>query len=177
MKDTKTHLNTWNYILNLWVEGSRHKIWKVKVLVTQSCVWIFETPWTAIHHTPQSVEFSKQDTEVGSHSLLKGIFLTQGWAQVSSIAGEFFTIWATREVLSNQTIDSIQFQSKSQKIPCMYVHMSSKRALDKQHISDMTSYQIFFFQYRRNKSLGGLFYTTQGTVTSWDKVFPGGVLF
>ena len=38
-----------------------------------------------------------------SHSLLHGIFLTQGIDQtwVSCIAGWFFTIWATREVLYN----------------------------------------------------------------------------
>ena len=36
-----------------------------------------------------------QNTGVGSHSLLQGIFPTQ----VSHIAGRFFTVWATREVL------------------------------------------------------------------------------
>ena len=34
---------------------------------------------------------------VGCHALLQGIFLTRDWTQVSHIAGEFFTIWATRE--------------------------------------------------------------------------------
>ena len=38
------------------------------------------------------------DTGVGSHSLLQGIFLTQGSTWVSCFAGRFFTIWATREV-------------------------------------------------------------------------------
>ena len=38
----------------------------------------------------------------------------------------------------------MQFQSNSQKILCVYVHMSSKHALDKEHISEMASYQIFF---------------------------------
>ena len=38
-----------------WVEGSHHKIRKVKILVTQSCVWLFETtmdcvlPRSSIH--------------------------------------------------------------------------------------------------------------------------------
>ena len=39
------------------------------------------------------------------------------------------------EFFSNQPIDSMQFQSKSQKVPCVHLHMSSKHALDKQHIS------------------------------------------
>ena len=175
MKDTKTHLNTWNYILNLWVEGSRHKIWKVKVLVTQSCVWIFETPWTAIHHTPQSVEFSKQDTEVGSHSQgdLPDSGLSSGLLHCRWIL--YHLSHQRSPVKSNYRFNTISIKiTKDSVYVCA---LSSKRALDKQHISDMTSYQIFFFQYRRNKSLGGLFYTTQGTVTSWDKVFPGGVLF
>ena len=49
-----------------------------------------------------------QNTGVGSHSLFQGIFPTQvlnprlsDWTQVSSIAGRFFTIWATREADDN----------------------------------------------------------------------------
>ena len=38
-----------------------------------------------------------KNTGVGSHSLLQGIFPTQGSNQVSHIAGRFFTSWATRE--------------------------------------------------------------------------------
>ena len=38
-----------------------------------SHVWLFVTPWTI-----QSMEFSRQDTEVGSLSLLQGIFPIQG---------------------------------------------------------------------------------------------------
>ena len=40
--------------------------------------------------------------EVGIHSLLQGIFLTQELYQVSCIAGGFFTIWATREALNSR---------------------------------------------------------------------------
>ena len=36
-----------------------------------------------------------KNTGAGSHSLLQGIFPTQGSNQVSCIAGRFFTIWAT----------------------------------------------------------------------------------
>ena len=38
-----------------------------------------------------------QNTGVGSHSLLQGIFLTQGSNPGLPIAGRFFTNWATRE--------------------------------------------------------------------------------
>ena len=51
-----------------------------------------------------------QNTGVGGHSLLQGIFPTQGSNPVSCIAGGFFTVWATREAqLSYQ--GSIQVQS------------------------------------------------------------------
>ena len=40
-------------------------------------------------------DFSRQNTEVVSHSFLQGIFPTQDWTQVSYFAGRFLTIWAT----------------------------------------------------------------------------------
>ena len=36
------------------------------------------TPWTVAQLAPLSMEFSRQENGVGSHSLLQGIFLTQG---------------------------------------------------------------------------------------------------
>ena len=45
----------------------------------------------------QSMELSRPEYWVGSHSLLQGIFPTQDWTQVSHIAGGFFTSLATRE--------------------------------------------------------------------------------
>ena len=38
-----------------------------------------------------------KNTEVGSHSLLQGIFWTRGQTWVFCISGRFFNIWATRE--------------------------------------------------------------------------------
>ena len=38
-----------------------------------------------------------QNTGVGSLSLFQGIFKARDWTQISSIAGRFFTSWATRE--------------------------------------------------------------------------------
>ena len=43
-----------------------------------SHVWFFATPWTVAYQAPPSMEFSRQDTGVGCHFLLQGIFLTQG---------------------------------------------------------------------------------------------------
>ena len=50
-----------------------------------SHVHFFAIPWTI------------QSIELGSHSLLQGIFPNQGSNQVSCIAGRFFTSWDTRE--------------------------------------------------------------------------------
>ena len=43
-----------------------------------SCVRLFETPWIAASQAPLSIEFSGQNTAVGCHSRLQGIFLIQG---------------------------------------------------------------------------------------------------
>ena len=39
---------------------------------------LFVTPWTVAHQAPLSMNSPGKNTEVGSHSLLQGIFLTQG---------------------------------------------------------------------------------------------------
>ena len=65
--------------------------------VTQSCLTVCDPidcspPDSSVH------EFSRQDAGVGGHSLLQEVFPDQGdQAQVSCIAGRFFTVWATRE--------------------------------------------------------------------------------
>ena len=50
---------------------------KVKVLAAQLC-WLFTAPQTRVHQAPLSVEFSRKNTGVGTHSLLQGIFPIQG---------------------------------------------------------------------------------------------------
>ena len=54
---------------------------------------------------PLSMGFSRQDTRVGCHALLQGIFPTQGsnshFFTSPSLAGGFFTISATQEVPSH----------------------------------------------------------------------------
>ena len=69
-------------ILNFFIEFWR---WKVKKCVALSkCLY---SPWNS----------PGQSTGVGSLSLLQGIFPTRVQTQVSCIASEFFTSWATRE--------------------------------------------------------------------------------
>ena len=52
-----------------------HRVVKMKVL---SRVQLFATPWTAAHQALLSMNSLGKNTGVGSHSLLQGIFLTQG---------------------------------------------------------------------------------------------------
>ena len=75
-----------NTVLHIWK--------KVKVKVIQS--WLFVTPWTiySLWNSPG------QNTGMDSLALLQGIFSTQGSNPGLSIAGKFFTNWATREALN-----------------------------------------------------------------------------
>ena len=43
-----------------------------------SQVQLLATPWTVAHQVPLSNEFSRKEYQSGFHSLLQGIFLTQG---------------------------------------------------------------------------------------------------
>ena len=43
-----------------------------------SHVQLLANPWTVAHQAPLSIGFSRLDSGVGCHSLLQGIFLTQG---------------------------------------------------------------------------------------------------
>ena len=48
---------------------------KVSVALSRPTLWI---PWTVAHQVPLSMEFSGKNPRVGCHSLLQGIFPTQG---------------------------------------------------------------------------------------------------
>ena len=43
-----------------------------------SPVWLFVTPWTVAHQVPLSMDFPGENTAMGCHFLLEGIFSTQG---------------------------------------------------------------------------------------------------
>ena len=64
----------WLNILTFWYSWS----FFVCMLSHFSCVWLFETLWNVACQVPQSMEFSRQECWSGSHSLLQGIFPTQG---------------------------------------------------------------------------------------------------
>ena len=53
------------------------KAWKWKCW-SLSHVRLFVSPWTVTHQAPLCMGFFRQNTGVGCHSLLQGIFLTQG---------------------------------------------------------------------------------------------------
>ena len=65
-----------------------------------SCVRLFATPWTVAHQPPLSMEFSRQEywNELPFPSP-GDLPQPRDQSQVSWIAGRFFTIWASREVL------------------------------------------------------------------------------
>ena len=48
----------------------------ILLLQSLSCVWLFETTWTA-HEVPLSMDFPGKNTGMGCHFLLQGIFWTQ----------------------------------------------------------------------------------------------------
>ena len=91
--DTTERLN-WNLYLNpgFLIHHVRvYSLVNMKGKVTQSNL-------TLRHHgLCSSWNSPGQNTGVGSLSLLQGIFLPRDRAQVSHIAGGFFTSWATRE--------------------------------------------------------------------------------
>ena len=47
-----------------------------KIVKSLSCVRLFPTPWTVAYQAPRSMGFSRHDTGVGCHFLLRQIFLT-----------------------------------------------------------------------------------------------------
>ena len=74
-----------------------------------SCVRLFETSWTVVCQAPLWDSPGK-NTRVGCHSLLQGIFLSQGSNCVSCTAGRFFTMWGTREAGLKLKTDSERSQ-------------------------------------------------------------------
>ena len=66
-----------------------------------SRVWLFVTPWTVPHQAPLSLEFSRQEHQSGVSFpswRREGFSQPRDWTWVSWIAGQFFTIWTTKEV-------------------------------------------------------------------------------
>ena len=66
-------------------------------LVTQSCPNLCDPMDCYPPGSSVRGDSPGENTRVGCHALPQGIFPTQGWTQVSHIAGGVFTSWATRE--------------------------------------------------------------------------------
>ena len=61
-------------------------------------VQLFATPWTVAHQAPLSMGILQARTlEWVAMPTSRRFSQPRGWTQVSCIAGEFFTVWATRE--------------------------------------------------------------------------------
>ena len=78
-------------------ETNNKEIILLKVKVAQLCrVWLFATPLVCGHHALPHPPWDSPGKNIGlgSHSLLQGIFLTQGLNLASPIAGRFLTVWS-----------------------------------------------------------------------------------
>ena len=58
----------------------------------------FATLWIVAHQTPLSMGFPRQDTGVGCHFLLQGIFLTQGSNPCLLCCRQVLYHWTTRDL-------------------------------------------------------------------------------
>ena len=67
----------------------------------------FATPWTVAHQAPVHGLLQARILEWVAIPFSRGSFWPRNWTPVSCIAGGFFTIWATREVLLALSTDSI----------------------------------------------------------------------
>ena len=88
-----TEMYNWNKIHENYKNPphcSSYVWWKL-MSAAQLCL----TLWDPLHC--RSLGSSVHGILQASHSLLQGIFLTQGLTRISCLAGRFFTIWATRE--------------------------------------------------------------------------------
>ena len=70
------------------------------MLVAQSCLTLYDPMACSPPGSSVYGDSPGKNTRVGCHSLLQGIFTTQGWTSGLPHAGRFFTIWATR-ILNN----------------------------------------------------------------------------
>ena len=73
-----TEMN-WAWLLNKQTSLLSHEIDACACVLSYfSRVWLFVTPGTVAQLVPLSMGFSRQNTGVGCHALLQGIFSTQG---------------------------------------------------------------------------------------------------
>ena len=86
-----------------------------------SCLQLFATWWTIAYSSPLSLELFRQNIGVGSHSLLQGIFLTQGWNpgllqyEDSSLSEPPGSWWLPLPIVPSLLVSSIP------KKPCVFL--------------------------------------------------------
>ena len=91
-------------------------------LVPQSCR-LFVTPGTAVRQAPLPMGILQaRMLEWVAMSFSRGSSQPRDWTQVSSIAGGFFTIWATRETPAEKTAITDKETAFSHCLPC---HLSA----------------------------------------------------
>ena len=71
----------------------------VHVCVSSSVMSDSETPWTVVLQAPLTMEFFRQEHWSGARPFPKESSQCRDGTHASCIAGRFFTVWATREVL------------------------------------------------------------------------------
>ena len=119
--------------------GTQCKRSSVTKLVSQSCPTLCNPMDYIACQAPLSMEFSRQNTGVGCHSLPQGIFLTQGLNpgllrcrqilyQLSHLMGNFNFIWLSENKLLVRYINSIYHLFLTQFT----------------YLSDKTVFHIFF---------------------------------
>ena len=80
-----------------------------------SCVQLFLTPWTVAHQAPLSRDFPGKNTGVGCHTLLQGIFTTQGFNPCLPC-------------LLRRQVDSLPFELSSEELGLInYINYVKKR--------------------------------------------------
>ena len=78
-----------------WVPIAQQRAWHIMCWCSLSCVWLFVTPWTVAHRTPQSMRFSRQEYWSGLPFPSPGDLPNPGTESESlaslAMAGKFFT--------------------------------------------------------------------------------------
>ena len=92
-------ISTWSTMMllhkikTIWQKGRKNIPCFVRCccLVTKLCPTLFVIPWTVAHQALCPWDFPGENTGVGCHFLLQGIFLTRNRTCASCIAGRFLT--------------------------------------------------------------------------------------
>ena len=111
-----SHLSVFLFCTNRMKPSSSEVILLVPVcavLSRFSRVRLFATPWTVARQAPLSMRFSRQNTGLGCHAPLQGMFLTKTEPTSPTspaLAGGLFTTSITWEALSHCLVSVVSVQ-------------------------------------------------------------------